>query len=59
METKKSAKNCNAVAGRLVLLKKLDLQHFYRECREKQNTHFEDKILRKFADEDKPQVVQV
>ena len=38
--------------------KNLDLLHFYREFREKQHTHFEDKILRKFANEDKSQVVQ-
>ena len=33
----------------------LDLQHFYRECRKKLNTHFEDKFLRKFDGENKPQ----
>ena len=31
------------------------IMHF---CREKHNTRFEDKILRKFANEDKSQVVQ-
>ena len=58
--SQKTSKQCTFVAGRLKtvdLLQNLYLRHFYRECSKKQHTHFEDKILRKFAGEDKPQVV--
>ena len=59
--SQKISKQCTFVAGRLktaVLLQKPWFTAFLsRMSRKTQHTRFEDKILRKLANEDKPQVV--